>query len=216
MRFEGILFDLDGTLLHTADDLGAALNYVLQQHGMSATSQADYTGQASNGAVAMLKMGFGQAIENHDLSALRGQFLSYYLDNIATHTRYYAQVAKTLTFLNEQQVPWGIVTNKPEYLTTALLKHFPLLENCHVVVGGDTVGIAKPDPKPMLHALERIGLAGNQCLYVGDAKRDIEAGQNVDMKTAAALYGYISAQDDPNSWQADYQLDSFGQLLELL
>lgn len=216
MKFRGILFDLDGTLLQTADDLGAALNAVLRHHGFAEVAPEHYTDQASNGAKALLQLGFAEQFENHEFAQLRAQFLDYYLNNIAVHTKYYDEVVKTLTFLNRQKIPWGIVTNKPEYLTTALLEHFPLLRDCAVVVGGDTVGKAKPHPEPMLYALDKIGLDGSDCLYVGDAKRDIEAGRNVNMTTVAASYGYVAEDDDIGSWQADHQIDSFAQILDLL
>ncbi len=216
MHYRGILFDLDGTLLKTADDLGAALNAVLRHYDLPQVGQDAYTEQASNGAKALLELGFGEQLKNHNFDKLRGHFLDYYLNNIANHTQYYDEVAETLTFLNHQDLPWGIVTNKPEDLTTALLRHFPLLENCHVVVGGDTVGVAKPDPKPMYFALDKLALQPQQCLYVGDARRDIQAGRNAGMTTVAARYGYIGHDDDIDSWQADFQINRFDELLKLL
>lgn len=219
LKFTSVLFDLDGTLLHTADDLGAAMNYVLRQHGKPQVSPLLYTPEASNGAKAMLQLGFGDSFAEYDFDTLRSQFLTHYVDHIAHHTTYFAQVVKTLTFLNENNIPWGIVTNKPTYLTTPLLTHFPLLENCHIVVSGDTVGVSKPDPKPMLHALDGLNPDGNldaaHCLYVGDAERDIAAGKNAGMPTAAALYGYINSGEDISRWGADYHFTSLGALSAL-
>lgn len=189
MSINSVLFDLDGTLLQTADDLGAALNHILAQHDMPLVDAKAYTSEASNGSRGLLTLGFGEQLKNYDFESLKQQLLHYYAENIAIHTQYFPQVAETLSLLNEQQIPWGIVTNKPEFLTTPLVKHFELLDNCQVVVSGDTVGVAKPDPKPMYFALQHLGVDAKSCLYVGDAKRDIQAGKNADMPTAAALYG---------------------------
>lgn len=216
MNYQCILFDLDGTLLDTADDLGSALNHVLSLYGKPAVSSKDYTPTASHGAKVMLQLGFGDEFKKHNFDELRGQFLDYYLNNIATHTRYFNEVVKTLNILNNKDIPWGIVTNKPEFLTTPLLKSFELLENCACVVSGDTVGAAKPDPKPILHALTQMDCDASTGIYVGDAERDIEAGRNAKMYTVAALYGYISDTDYPGQWQADKQINCFSEIIQLL
>jgi phosphoglycolate phosphatase len=216
MKFDSVLFDLDGTLLNTADDLGAALNYVLRQQGLPEVTQQQYTPEASNGSKGLLQLGLGDNFENYDFEALKEQLLSYYAENIAIHTDYFDEVVKTLTFLDNNNIAWGIVTNKPAFLTTPLLEYFPLLKNCRVVVSGDTVGIAKPHPKPMLHALEKINGQAHSCLYVGDAQRDIEAGKRAGMKTVAALYGYIDEADDSTRWAADYSIDCISKLIPIL
>ena len=216
MKLDSVLFDLDGTLLQTADDLGDALNYVLAKHDMPLVDAKAYTPEASNGSRGLLELGFGDKLKNYDFESLKQQLLQYYGENIAIKTDYFPQVAETLSLLNEQNIPWGIVTNKPEFLTLPLVKHFKLLDECQVVISGDTVGVAKPDPKPMRFALEKLAMPAETCLYVGDAKRDIEAGKNTNMPTAAAFYGYISEGDDPNLWQADFNLETFGQLIEVM
>ncbi len=224
MKFDSVLFDLDGTLLDTADDLGAALNQVLAKHGKTAVSADLYTPEASNGSKGLLKLGFGEQFIGYDFEVLKAQFLAQYLNNIAVHSQFFDDVADTLKYLNAQGIPWGVVTNKPAFLTDPLLKHFDLFtpaqtdsrSYCRTIVSGDTVGVAKPNPAPMLHALKALDMPAETCLYVGDAKRDIEAGQNVNMKTAAALYGYIADGDDVNSWGADYHFDSLRELLELV
>ena len=187
MKLDSVLFDLDGTLLQTADDLGAALNYVLAKYDMPLVDAKAYTPEASNGSRGLLELGFGDELKNYDFESLKQQLLQYYGENIAIHTDYFPQVAETISLLNEQNIPWGIVTNKPEFLTLPLVKHFKLLDKCQVVVSGDTVGVAKPDPKPMRFALKKLGVEAETCLYVGDAKRDIEAGKNTNMPTAAAF-----------------------------
>jgi 2-phosphoglycolate phosphatase len=216
MKFCSVLFDLDGTLLDTADDLGAALNHVLVKHGKTTVLPQYYTPEASNGSKGLLKLGFGEQLCEYDFDTLKAQLLDYYAANIAIHTQFFDGVVPTLQYLNENNIPWGIVTNKPAFLTDPLLKHFALFDHCRTIVSGDTVGVAKPNPKPMLHALKELNMPVEGCLYVGDAKRDIEAGKNVNMKTAVALYGYIDPNEDVTSWAADLHFNSLNALIKLI
>ncbi|MGB2739600.1 MAG: HAD-IA family hydrolase [Cognaticolwellia sp.] len=199
-----VLFDLDGTLLDTADDLGAALNYVLNHYGLPAVSAQAYRPIASDGALGLLNLGFGSAIENYDYEVLRQQFLHYYQENIAVHTRLYPGVEQLLKHLEAKGIPWGIITNKPEGLTKKLLPHYTEFTNCAVMVGGDTLAQRKPDPEPILYACEQINVDHKQCFYVGDALRDIEAGNNAEMTTFVAKWGYILSNESCHSWQANH------------
>ena len=199
-----VLFDLDGTLLDTADDLGAALNFVLSQHGKPAVSAKVYRPIASDGALGLLSLGFGEAIKQYDYELLRQQFLNYYQENIAVHTSLYPGVAELLQQLEANQIPWGIITNKPEGLTKRLLPHYPEFANCAVMVGGDTLTKRKPDPEPILHACAQINVDNQQCFYVGDALRDIQAGNSAEMTTFVAQWGYIPSDENCQTWQADH------------
>ena len=203
-NLQSVLFDLDGTLLDTADDLGAALNYVLAQQQLPLMSAAQYRPVASNGAKGLLELGFGDNLKNYHYEELRQSLLSYYQNNIATHTSLYDGMSELLTYLNNNNITWGVVTNKPEDLTLALLPHYPEFQNCAVVVGGDTLAKRKPDPEPILFALEKIQCAAEQCIYVGDAPRDIEAGKSANTATVAASWGYIKSPDECQQWQADF------------
>ncbi|MFT4926346.1 MAG: 2-phosphoglycolate phosphatase [Phenylobacterium sp.] len=222
MTFSSVLFDLDGTILDTADDLGAALNFVLAKHGKTAVSADCYTPEASNGSKGLLKLGFGEAFIGYDFEVLKAELLQYYCANIAVHTDFFAGVTDALNHLNQNNIPWGIVTNKPAFLTEPLLTHYPEFAHCRTVVSGDTLKVAKPSPEPLLYGLNEMdasfaqGCPASGCLYVGDALRDIEAGRNAGMKTAAALYGYIADGDDVDSWGADYHFDSLLELVELM
>lgn len=216
MKFNSVLFDLDGTLLDTADDLGAALNHVLTKHGKTTVSADLYTPEASNGSKALLKLGFGEDFNDFDFETLKTEFLDYYASHIAVHTRFFDEADTTLNYLTEHNIPWGVVTNKPAYLTVPLLRHFAEFAQCSTVVSGDTLSVAKPSPEPLLHALKAINMPANCCLYVGDALRDIQAGQNAQMKTAVAMFGYINADDDVDSWGADYQFQSLRRLIGLV
>lgn len=212
---KAVLFDLDGTLLDTAPDLGAALNAVCEQYERPAINAELFTPVASHGSRGLLKLAFA---DDYDLmeTELRHAFLSAYKDNIATHTRPYPGVLQLLALLQRESIKIAIVTNKPEKLTQQLLPHFPEFKAIEVVVSGDTLSVAKPSPEPLFHAAEKLGVAPMDCLYVGDAERDIEAGRNAGMVTVLAEYGYISNDDQPQRWQADYHITSPLELLTLL
>jgi len=211
-----VLFDLDGTLLDTADDLGAALNYVLNHYGKMPVAAKDYRPIASDGALGLLNLGFGAEIKQYDYEILRQQFLDYYQENIATHTRLYPGVKALLQQLEAESIPWGIITNKPEGLTKILLPHYPEFAQCAVMVGGDTLAKRKPDPEPILYACQQINVDNQQCFYVGDALRDIQAGNSALMKTFVANWGYILADEDCQAWQADHIIDSPTDLLSFI
>ena len=192
--YDAFIFDLDGTLLDTADDLGAALNSVLSAHDQPAVCANVYRPAASNGAVALLEAGFGQQWPTHpQQDALRQQLLTAYADNIA---------------LEQQQIKWGIMTNKPEFLTTPLVAAISELSDAQAIVCGDTLNVAKPSPLPLLHTAQLLDVDPSRCLYVGDAERDIIAAKAANMHSAAALWGYIPSEAEALSWQADFNWQS--------
>jgi len=211
-----VLFDLDGTLLDTADDLGAALNHVLAHYNKPLVAAKDYRPIASDGALGLLNLGFGSDIKQYDYDVLRKQFLDYYQENIAEHTCLYPGVAELLQQLEADNIPWGIITNKPEGLTKLLLPHYPEFSNCAVMVGGDTLAKRKPDPEPILHACQQINVDHKQCFYVGDALRDIQAGNSALMKTFVANWGYILANENCQTWQADHIINMPTDLLAFI
>jgi len=215
-NFSGVLFDLDGTLLDTANDLGEALNYVLNKYGLALVSRERYRPIASDGALGLLTLGFADKLADYDYEQLRKEFLAYYQDNIAVHTCLYPGVAELLTTLNDRKIPWGVVTNKPEGLTRQLLPHYPEFKQCLSLIGGDSLANRKPHPEPILKACDDIGVASEQCLYVGDALRDIEAGNSAKSTTVIAKWGYILASEDCATWQADHHADSPLDILSLL
>jgi 2-phosphoglycolate phosphatase len=207
-KISGVLFDLDGTLLDTANDLGAALNFVLRKYNLAEVAREDYRPIASDGALGLLTLGFADDLDAYDYEQLRAEFLAFYEDNIAVHTCLYPGVTELLSTLNEQKIPWGVVTNKPEGLTRKLLPHYPEFEKCLSLIGGDTFVNRKPHPEPILKACEEICVPSEQCLYVGDALRDIEAGNSANTTTVIAKWGYILAGEDCKNWQADYHAET--------
>lgn len=212
---QAVLFDLDGTLADTAPDLGAALNYVLQQQGQAPLPAQTIRPAASHGAKGLLELG-GYTPGQAEFSQLRQLLLQHYERNLHQQTSLFDGVPELLSQLDQKNIPWGIVTNKPGYLTQALLPHlaFPSPPQC--VVSGDTCAQAKPHPAPMQHAATLLGVEPEYCLYVGDAERDIEAGKGVGMTSLVAAYGYLGPNDAPHTWGADGYINHPLQLLEWL
>ena len=210
-----VLFDLDGTLLNTAPDLGHALNQVCRHYQRDCVPEHIYTPVASHGSRGLLKLAFADMLEEHG-DTLRQHFLSEYEANIARHSHLFDGMAETLSALEAADVKVAIVTNKPEQLTRLLLPSFPQLNRIAVVVGGDTLAVAKPSPEPLWHAAQQLNVEPKQCLYVGDAERDIEAGRRAGMTTVLANYGYIDDSEQPQCWGADYQIDQPLELLSIL
>ena len=215
-KISGVLFDLDGTLLDTANDLGEALNYVLRKYGLPEIAREDYRPIASDGALGLLTLGFADSLGKYDYEQLRSEFLAYYEDNIAVHTCLYPEVSELLLSLNERKIPWGVVTNKPEGLTRLLLPYFAEFKNCLSLIGGDTLVNRKPHPEPIFKACEEISVASEQCLYVGDALRDIQAGNSAKSTTVIAKWGYILANEDCTTWHADHHAETPLEVLSFI
>lgn len=211
-----ILFDLDGTLLDTAPDLGAALNKLLAAEQRPQVSAAEYTPLASHGSAGLLKYAYGVAEFEARKTELRTAFLRAYADSIAAGTDLYPGVAELLRELQHRSIAFAIVTNKPAKLTEQLLPHYPLLAAIEVVVCGDTLAVAKPAPDPLFFAAQQLGVQAEQCWYIGDAERDIQAGKAAGMFTVLAEYGYIHQSDTPHLWLADQHISSPTDLLRIL
>lgn len=211
-----VLFDLDGTLLDTAPDLLAALNVVLAAEGREALTLEQARHTVSHGSTVMLEFAFGTDQAATELHRRRELFLDYYASNISRHTTLFAALPEVLATLEAAGMPWGIVTNKPEYLTFPLLDALDLRTRAGSIIGGDTLDVAKPHPKPLLVAAQQCGAAPEHCLYVGDAERDIIAGRNAGMTTLIAAWGYLNANDEHLDWQADGIIANPAEILNWL
>lgn len=205
---KAVLFDLDGTLADTALDLGAALNRLLAEHGLPAQSDEAVRPIASHGARALVSLGFGIDKEHPEFEGLRVRFLEHYEQSFADRTCLFDGVEQLIRELDAKGLTWGIITNKPMRFTDRLVPALPFPIAPAVVVSSDTVGVAKPDPRPMRYASQQIGIDPQHCLYVGDAERDIQAGRNVGMRTVLANWGYIADSDRPQEWGADISIDA--------
>lgn len=212
-RLDCVLFDLDGTLVDTAPDLVACLNKALAAHGYQAIEHLDVKPLISHGALAMI----AHAAADAD-PALKSRMLDFMLDcyqnNIAEHSRFFAGIAETLEAIETLGLKWGVVTNKRERFTLPLMDALNLSERAACIVSGDTTANPKPHPEPMLAACKQAGVKPENCVYIGDALHDITAGKNANMKTLAALYGYLKDGDRPENWGADALIEHPEQLLQ--
>jgi len=211
-----VLFDLDGTLLDTAPDLADALNALLAEHHRPPRSCEEIRGTVSHGGMALIRLGFGLDESHPDFQPLRQRLLTLYRENLSRKTRPFPGMNEVLDRLETLGYNWGVVTNKPGWLTDPLLEDLGLFSRAACVVSGDTLETRKPHPAPMLYACKRIGSTPEQCVYVGDARRDVEAGRNAGMRTLVALFGYFQAHDRPHEWQADGMIHAPTDLLDWL
>lgn len=207
---QAVLFDLDGTLVDTAPDLAQALNRLLLEQGRQELPYPLIRDQVSNGGNALIELGFGIKTGAAGQPELRQRLLDLYQERIAEQSRLFEGMASLLEHFQQQQLPWGIVTNKPRHYTDLLLQALALAPG--VVVCPDDLGIAKPDPAPLLFAARQLAVAPEACLYVGDHQRDIEAGRRAGMQTLAVGFGYISPEEDPLAWQADVFVQTVAEL----
>ncbi len=219
MKFENVqavLFDLDGTLIDSAPDLGAAVDKMRVARGMSSLPLSHYRPMAGAGARGMIGLAFGWTPDHPHYEQLKEEFFVNYESCMTERTFAFEGVAQLIQELVDLKMPWGVVTNKSKRFAEPLTQAMPLFASAAVVISGDTTPHAKPHPAPLLEAAKRLGVDPGACVYVGDDERDIVAGHAAQMKTVAATYGYLGAQADVQRWQAHAQIDSPKQLLKLL
>ena len=211
-----VLFDLDGTLIDTAPDMAAALDQLCQEEDQLLLPFDKVRPVVSDGSVALVKLAFGHELEEERLEHLKTRYLAIYKQNIATHSKLFKGTQSVLDQIEQQGLNWGVVTNKPGWLTEPLMEALGLAEHAACIVSGDTTENRKPHPEPMYHACKLAGSQAEECMYVGDAHRDIEAGNNAGMKTLVALYGYIKDSDNIKEWKANHSIDKPEEILEYL
>jgi phosphoglycolate phosphatase len=209
----GVLFDLDGTLLDSAPDLHAALAVYCEEVGAAVPSYAAVRTVVSRGSRAILRCAFDESDEA--LLERMPRYLELYHSMMSRHTRPFEGVEALLDMLEADGIAWGIVTNKPGYLTDDLVRQIGWAERVCAVVSGDTLPVRKPDPAPVLLACERAGLEPSRCLFVGDDRRDVQAGGGAGLYTIAVQWGYLDG-GDPHAWGADAVVDHPRAIIDLL
>ena len=200
---QAILFDLDGTLADTAPDMARTVNAMRLARRLSPVPLELVRPHVSKGARGMIGAAFGLTPEDAGFAGLREEFLDIYAGQLCVESRLFPEMPELLSALERRPLAWGVVTNKPGWLTAPLLQMLDINPTNACIVSGDTVGARKPHPLPLLHAAGLIAKAPAQCLYVGDAERDIAAGRAAGMKTVVAAWGYLGGSDDPTGWRAD-------------
>lgn len=209
---KAVLFDLDGTLLDTAGDLIGAVNALLTRHDREQFPLPVLRPWVSQGGLALVSRAFKLSPDDQHARQLWREYLEEYKSRISTTTSLFNGMASILSMIEESNRKWGIVTNKPEFLTSLLLEQLDLEFKPDCVVCGDSVSRSKPWPDPVLHACELLSISPEQGIMVGDDARDILSGQGAGMVSLAASWGYIRPDDDPEHWGAEAILEHPGQL----
>lgn len=199
---DAVLFDLDGTLADTAGDLAGALNRVRADHGRAPLPVEALRPHASSGARGLLGAGMGIKPGDEGYEAARDAFLVHYAACLAETTRLFDGIAAMLSDLEERGLAWGIVTNKAERYTGPVVVALGLAHRAGTIVSGDTTPHPKPHPAPLLHAASALRLPPSRCAYIGDDRRDIDAGNAAGMPTLVASWGYLGNGDPPAEWPA--------------
>ena len=211
-----VLFDLDGTLLDSAPDLGAAAEALRAARGLEPLPLHAYRAHAGSGARGMLRVAFDLTPEHEAYEALREEFFTAYEACMLTRTRAFDGVSTLLQRLQDGRLGWGVVTNKSQRFTLPIARALPLFNSASAIVCGDTTPHAKPHPAPLLEAARRLATDPAECIYVGDDLRDIQAGRAAGMRTVAARYGYLGPGAVVEAWEADAVIDSPIEVLKLL
>lgn len=214
-RPAAVFFDLDGTLVDTADDLAAPVNHMREARGLKPLPLEEYRPFASAGSRGLLHIGLGATTDDPDYPVLRAEFLNRYEQEIAVHSRLFDGMPELLAWLEANGIRWGVISNKLEYLVRRLVQQLGLGHRVALAYGGDTAPRAKPWPDPLKMALQETGLTARQCVYIGDDLRDIQAAHAVDMPAVAAAYGYGNPNEIPQ-WKADHVVTSPQEFLTML
>lgn len=216
MTVAGVFFDLDGTIADTAPDLGAALNALRIEEGQPALPLLQLRPYTSQGVRGLLRAGMGLLPEHPAYAGFAERVLAHYRHNICRHTTLFTGIPDLLAQLESNGIPWGIITNKHARFTEPLVKALSLDSRACCVVSGDTAARPKPAPDPLLHACEITGLDAQRCVYVGDDRRDITAGQAAGMRTVAVRWGYLGVDDPIEHWGADHIINEPAEVLDCL
>ncbi len=203
VRPRAVLFDLDGTLIDSAPDLAGACNELRIARGLRPLPLAALRPMVGAGARGMIGAGFGYVPDDSEFAPLRDEFLRLYSERMTRETRLFDDVAATIDSLQRQGLGWGIVTNKAARFAEPLIAWLGFARYAGAIVCGDTTPHAKPHPEPLLEAARRLGVEAGDCVYVGDDKRDVDAGRAAGMATLVAAWGYLGAGDPVEAWGAD-------------
>ncbi|MCB8748680.1 HAD-IA family hydrolase [Rhodoferax sp. U2-2l] len=213
---QAVLFDLDGTLIDSAPDLGAAADLMRTTRGLPPIALSAYRPMAGAGARGMLGIAFDMTPEHPDFLSMREEFFSNYEQRLTQNTLIFPGVTELLGDLVQRGTRWGVVTNKSARFTLPLTRAMPLFASAGTIISGDTTVHAKPHPLPLLEAARQLQVAPERCVYVGDDERDIVAGLAAGMKTVAVTYGYLGQKSDTSQWGAHVTINSPHELLQLI
>lgn len=215
-KIKTVLFDLDGTLLDTAEDMAAALNYLRQQHDLPALAVEDIRPHIGYGSRSLLKLAFDVEEGHERYPKLLDDFFNAYDNHLTKYTDLFPEMHEVLSHIEGNNLSWGIVTNKPERFTHVILNELDLSQRSGVVVCGDTLATRKPHPETILHACDKLNVTPKDVIYVGDAKSDVTASKAAGTQSLVALYGYINNSENPLEWEADGYINRPSDILQWL
>lgn len=220
VKIQTVLFDLDGTLIDTAPDMANALNILLTEEGYDTLAFDTIRPVVSNGSAALVQLGFPQLndtlADQPEVERLKKRYLDIYQDKLCVDSVLFPGMERLLQYIEDQKMNWGVVTNKPGWLTEPLMQQIGLAQRAACMVSGDTTRHRKPHPEPMFLACKIANAKAQHCIYVGDARRDIEAGKHAGMQTVIAQYGYIGDWENTHDWGAHYSINAADELIPLL
>ena len=215
-QLDAVLFDLDGTLLDTAPDFFTVVNQLCKKHQYPALSFDRVRQTVSHGARALVTLASQIEPEQAGFEEHRQELLTLYAKHLAVKTNLFTGLDDLLDWLEAESITWGIVTNKPRIYSEAILNQLKLEQRCATLVCPDDVTHTKPHPEPLFLACQQINASPSHSIYIGDHRRDIEAGQQAGMRTISAGYGYIDKSDPSENWGADHHVTHPQQLLTLI
>lgn len=215
-NIDAVLFDLDGTLIDSAPDLGAAADKMRTDRGLDSLPFELYRPMAGAGARGMIAVAFGLSPDDSRFEALKEEFFFNYESRLVEKTYVFDGVAELIERICQGGLKWGVVTNKSARFTVPLTRAMALFGTAQTIISGDTTPHAKPHPQPLLEAARQLDVPPERCIYVGDDERDIVAGRAAGMPTVAAAYGYLGASADTSVWKPDFTINTPSALLKLL
>lgn len=213
-RINTVFFDLDGTLADTAPDLAKALNQLLEEKNKTALPFKEIRPVVSHGGNALIRLAFNISENQPEFSSLKERFLQLYQSRLHNGTTLFAGMADVLEILEKENFIWGVITNKPAWLTNPLMQQLGLVGRAACIISGDSSAYSKPHPAPLQLANEITNTKPESCIYIGDAKRDIDAGRAAGMYTLVACYGYLGNEDQPETWNADGMVQSVPEIID--
>lgn len=216
MQFAAVLFDMDGTILDSAPDFIAVSQVLLKRHSLPPVADEKIKNVVSAGAGAMVSAAFNMDATDPRFEVLRLEFLALYLEHCAVYSKLYDGIDKLLLAIEKAGLKWGIVTNKPARFAEQIVKRLGLEERCALLICPDHVAEPKPSPESLFLAATKLSVAPWNIIYVGDDKRDIEAGNAAGCKTIAVKYGYVHPHDNPQNWGAGAIVETVNDLYQLI
>ncbi len=199
-----VLFDLDGTLIDTGPDLASAMNKTLKQYNHHTVNYEEFRYSIHAGTASMIQFAFDITHKDPSFTSIRDAFLQNYREQLSQESQLFDGVNTLLNTLNNKQLPWGIVTNKPAWLAEPLVSEFNELQPSQCLICGDTYPHRKPHPLPLLKACESIHHEPSNVAYVGDTEGDVQAANAANMLSISVSYGYAPKDSNLNAWTTDH------------